>query len=89
MHLPLLKPGLFTAALMVLVEVMKELPATALLRPLGGDTLAITVWESTKDSRFDVAALPALLIVAVSLVPVILLVRLLRSSGWQEAAEGL
>ena len=88
-HLPLLKPGLFTAALMVLVEVMKELPATALLRPLGGDTLAITVWESTKDSRFDVAALPALLIVAVSLVPVILLVRLLRSSGWQEAAEGL
>ena len=37
---------------------MKELPATALLRPLGGDTLAITVWEATKDSRFDAAALP-------------------------------
>ncbi|HEX4903668.1 MAG TPA: ABC transporter permease subunit, partial [Acidimicrobiales bacterium] len=88
-HLPLLWPGMLTAALLVFVEVMKELPATALLRPLGGDTLAITVWESTKDSRFDVAALPALLIVAVSLVPVILLVRLLRSSGWQEAAEGL
>ncbi|MFP5320922.1 MAG: ABC transporter permease [Acidimicrobiia bacterium] len=88
-HLPLLRPGLLTAALLVLVEVMKELPATALLRPLGGDTLAITVWEATKDSRFDVAALPALLIVAVGLVPVILLVRLLRSSGWQEAAQGL
>jgi iron(III) transport system permease protein len=86
-HLPLLKPGLLTAALLVLVEVMKELPATALLRPLGGDTLAITVWEATKDSRFDVAALPALLIVAVGLVPVVLLVRLLRGSGWQEAAE--
>jgi iron(III) transport system permease protein len=86
-HLPLLKPGLFTAALLVLVEVMKELPATALLRPLGGDTLAITVWEATKDSRFDVAALPALLIVAVGLLPVILLVRLLRGSGWHEAAE--
>jgi len=88
-HLPLLRPGLLTAALLVLVEVMKELPATALLRPLGGDTLAITVWEATKDSRFDVAALPALLIVAVGLLPVILLVRLLRSSGWQEAAKGI
>ena len=88
-HVPLLRPGLLTAALLVLVEVMKELPATALLRPLGGDTLAITVWEATKDSRFDVAALPALLIVAVGLLPVILLVRMLRSSGWQEAAEGL
>src|SRR5699024_8257096 len=47
-HLPLLGPGMLTAALLVLVDVMKELPATALLRPLGGDTLAITVWESTK-----------------------------------------
>lgn len=86
-HLPLLRPGLLTAALLVLVEVMKELPATALLRPLGSDTLAITVWEATKDSRFDVAALPALLIVAVGLIPVILLVRLLRDEGWSAAAE--
>ena len=45
------------------------------------------MWEATKDSRFDVAALPALLIVAVGLLPVILLVQLLRTSGWQEAAE--
>ena len=86
-HLPLLRPGLVTAGLLVLVEVMKELPATALLRPLGGDTLAITVWEATKDSRFDVAALPALLIVAVGLVPVIVLVRLLRAEGWSAAAD--
>ena len=88
-HLPLLRPGILTAALLVLVEVMKELPATALLRPLGGDTLAITVWEATKDSRFDVAALPALLIVAVGLLPVILLVRLLRDEGWSAAADQL
>jgi iron(III) transport system permease protein len=86
-HLPLLGPGILAAALLVLVEVMKELPATALLRPLGGDTLAITVWEATKDSRFDTAALPALLIVAVGLVPVVLLVRLLRSDGWASAAD--
>ena len=86
-HLPLLWPGILTAGLIVLVEVMKELPVTALLRPLGGDTLAITVWEATKDSRFDAAALPALLIVAVGLLPVILLVRLLRGDGWTAAAE--
>ena len=77
-HLPLLWPGIATAALLVFVEVMKELPATALLRPLGGDTLAITVWEATKDSRFDTAALPALLIVAVGLVPVAMAIRLSR-----------
>jgi iron(III) transport system permease protein len=75
-HLPLLWPGIVTAALLVVVEVVKELPATALLRPLGRDTLAIMTWEATKDTRFDTAALPALLIVAVGLVPVVVLVRL-------------
>jgi iron(III) transport system permease protein len=77
-HLPLLWPGLATAALLVFVEVMKELPATALLRPLGGDTLAVAVWEATKDSRFDTAAMPALLIVLVGLVPVVVMTRLSR-----------
>jgi hypothetical protein len=52
-----------------------------LLRPLGGDTLAIAVWEATKESRFEVAALPALLIVAVGLVPVVFAVRLARERG--------
>ncbi|HEX6025233.1 MAG TPA: iron ABC transporter permease, partial [Solirubrobacter sp.] len=79
-HLPLLGPGILAAAMLVFVEVLKELPATALLRPLGGDTLAIAVWEATKESRFEVAALPALLIVAVGLVPVIYAVRLARES---------
>jgi iron(III) transport system permease protein len=78
-HLPLLWPGMVTAALLVFVEVMKELPATALLRPLGGDTLAVAVWEATKDSRFDAAALPALLIVVLGLVPVIMLIRMSRA----------
>jgi iron(III) transport system permease protein len=87
LHVPLLRPGLLAAALLVFVEVMKELPITALLRPLGQDTLAITVWEATKDSRLDAAALPALLIVLIGLVPVILLVRLLRTEGWTSAAE--
>jgi len=80
-HVPLLWPGVATAALLVAVEVIKELPATALLRPLGRDTLAILTWEATKDARFDVAALPALLIVAVGLLPVIVLVRLRDAGG--------
>ena len=80
-HLPLLWPGIVTAALLVFVEVMKELPATALLRPLGGDTLAIAVWEATKESRFDTAALPALLIVAVGLIPVIVMIRISRGES--------
>ncbi|HZB75273.1 MAG TPA: iron ABC transporter permease [Solirubrobacteraceae bacterium] len=84
-HLPLLWPGIVTAGLLVFVEAMKELPATALLRPLGNDTLAITVWEATKDSRFDTAALPALLIVAVGLVPVVFMIRLSRAGA---ALEG-
>jgi iron(III) transport system permease protein len=61
--------------------VIKELPATALLRPLGRDTLAIMTWEATKDSRFDTAALPALLIVLVGLVPVVVLVKLWGRPG--------
>lgn len=88
-HLPLLWPGMVTAALLVFVEVMKELPATALLRPLGGDTLAVAVWEATKDSRFDTAALPALLIVAVGLVPVVMLVRLSRRGEAMTDQPGL
>jgi iron(III) transport system permease protein len=86
-HLPLLWPAILTGALLILVEVMKELSATALLRPLGVETLSLTVWEATKDSRFETAALPALLIVALGLVPVILLVRLVRTNGWSSAAD--
>jgi iron(III) transport system permease protein len=85
-HLPLLWPGIATAALLVFVEVMKELPATALLRPLGGDTLAVAVWEATKDSRFDTAALPALLIVLVGLVPVVVMIRLSRKLALERDA---
>lgn len=75
-HLPLLRTGLLTACLLVFTEVMKELPATMLLRPLGGDTLAIEVWQATSESLFRTAALPALLIVLAGLVPVILMIRL-------------
>ena len=78
-HLPLMKTGMLTAALLVFAEVVKELPATMLLRPLGGDTLAIEVWQATTESLWETAALPAIMIVAVGLVPIVLLVR--ASSG--------
>lgn len=75
-HVPLMRAGLVTAALLVFTEVMKELPATMLLRPLGGDTLAIAVWQATGESLYETAALPALLIVLVGLLPVALMIRL-------------
>jgi iron(III) transport system permease protein len=87
-HVPLIRSGLATAALLVFVEVMKELPATLLLRPLGGDTLAIAVWQATTESLFETAALPALLIVLVGLLPVAAMIRLSGRRGAElEAAQ--
>jgi len=77
-HAPMISGALLTAALLVFTEVMKELPATLLLRPLGGDTLAVAVWQSTSESLYETAALPALLIVLVGLLPVAVLIRLSR-----------
>jgi iron(III) transport system permease protein len=87
-HVPLMRTGLATAALLIFTEVMKELPATLLLRPLGGDTLAIAVWQATSESLFETAALPALLIVLVGLLPVALMIRLSgRQHSELEAAQ--
>jgi iron(III) transport system permease protein len=79
-HLPLLRVALLSGALLVFVETIKELPATVLLRPLGGDTLATAVWQSTSESLWQAAAPPAVAIIAVALVPVIVLVRTLEHS---------
>jgi iron(III) transport system permease protein len=68
-HLPLMRGGLLTAAILVWVETMKELPATLLLRPLGLKTLAIEVWELTSESLWAEAALPAIALVLVGLAP--------------------
>jgi iron(III) transport system permease protein len=87
-HVPMMRTGLLTAALLVFVEVMKELPATLLLRPTGGDTLAIAVWQATAESLFETAALPALLIVLVGLLPVAVMIRLSgRRGGGLDAAQ--
>jgi iron(III) transport system permease protein len=74
-HLPLVRRGLLAAVLLVFVDVMKEMPATLLLRPLDVDTLAMVVWQRTAESLWEEAAVPALALVAAGLVPVVLLVR--------------
>jgi len=75
-HLPLMRGSLLTAAILVFVETMKEMPATLLLRPFGFDTLAVVVWERTAESLWAEAAVPALVIVAAGLLPVFLALRL-------------
>jgi iron(III) transport system permease protein len=72
-HLPMLRPALGAAALLVLVDSMKELPATLLLRPFNFDTLATQVFTLVSLYRYDEAGLSALTIVLVSLTPVLLL----------------
>ena len=70
-HLPLIRGGLLTAALVVFVDCMKELPATLVLRPFNFDTLATHVYQFASDELLEQSALAALLIVLVGLLPVI------------------
>lgn len=79
-HVPLLRASVFTAALLVFVDVLKELPATLLLRPFNFNTLAVRTFELAADERLADAALPALTIVLIGLVPVFLLARALDKS---------
>lgn len=71
-HMPLLRAPLATATLLVFVDVMKELPATLILRPFDFDTLATNVYTFASLGQMEDAALPALIILAVGLVPVML-----------------
>jgi iron(III) transport system permease protein len=74
-HVPLLRSSLATAALLVFVDVLKELPATFALRPFNFDTLAIEAYNLAKDERLAEAAGPSLVIVAVGMLPVILVAK--------------
>jgi iron(III) transport system permease protein len=78
-HWPLLRRSATAAALLVFVDVMKELPATLVLRPFNTDTLAVVAYQLARDERLGEAALPSLALVLVGLMPVILLSRTLRS----------
>jgi len=79
-HWPLLKRSTAAAALLVFVDVMKELPATLVLRPFNSDTLAVVAYQLARDERLGEAALPSLALVLVGLVPVVLLSRTLRAA---------
>ena len=74
-HVPLLRSTVFTALLIVFVDVLKELPATLILRPFNFNTLAVRAYELASDERLADAAVPSLMIVLVGIGPVILLSR--------------
>ena len=74
-HVPILSPSLMTAALIVFVDVMKELPATLIMRPFNYDTLAVQAFRLAADERLEGAAVPSLVIAGIGLLPVLLLCR--------------
>ena len=78
-HLPLLSRAAMAAGLLVFVDVMKELPATLVLRPFNSDTLAVVAYNFARDERLAEAALPSLAIVLAGLLPVMLLSRAMRA----------
>ena len=79
-HVPMLRGTLLTAALIVFVDVVKELPATMILRPFNFDTLAVQAYRLAADERLEQAAVPSLMIAAAGMLPVILLARAIRKS---------
>lgn len=80
-HLPLLRPSLAAAALLVFVDTMKELPATLVLRPMNFETLATWLYAEAARGTYEEGALAALLIVLAGLAPVILLARTGATQG--------
>ncbi len=74
-HVPMLKNGIFTAAVLVFVDVMKEMPITLMTRPFGWDTLAVKIFELTSEGEWQRAALPSITLVLAGLLPLVLLNR--------------
>jgi iron(III) transport system permease protein len=74
-HLPILKGGIFTAAALVFVDVMKEMPITLMTRPFGWDTLSVRIFEMTTEGQWEQAALPAVTLVLAGLLPLIFFMR--------------
>ncbi|MGY0645096.1 MAG: ABC transporter permease, partial [Paraglaciecola chathamensis] len=76
-HIPLLRASVLSAILLVFVDVLKELPATLILRPFNFNTLAVRTFELASEERLQDAAVPAIAIVLVGILPVVLLTRAL------------
>lgn len=79
-HVPIISGGLMTAGLIVFVDVMKELPATLIMRPFNFDTLAVQAYNLASDERLSQAATPSLVIVAVGILPLIIMSRAIMRS---------
>ena len=79
-HLPLLKTSFLTSIVLVISEVIKELPATLILRPFNFDTLAVSTYIYASEERMYEAAAPAIAIVLVGLIPIYFLTKTIRSS---------
>ena len=72
-HIPILKNGLFIAAMLVFVDVMKEMPITLMTRPFGWDTLAVKIFELTSEGEWKRAALPSITLIFAGLIPLMIL----------------
>ncbi|HEY6634005.1 MAG TPA: ABC transporter permease subunit, partial [Acidimicrobiia bacterium] len=72
---PLTSPGIVAGATLVFISVIKELPATLLLRPTGFETLAIRIWSSTGEGFYTRASAASLALLAVSIVPLLVMTR--------------
>ena len=79
-HMPLMKTSILTSLLLVTSEVIKELPATLILRPFNFDTLAVTTYIYASEERMYEAASPAIMIVLIGLIPIIFLSKIIRDS---------
>ena len=86
LHIPMLRGSLMTALLLVFVDVLKELPATLILRPFNFNTLAVRAYELASDERLADASYAALTIVCTGILPVILLSRSITSSRHEKTA---
>ena len=80
-HVPLMKTSFLTAALLVMSEVVKELPATLILRPFNFETLAVSTYIYAAEERMIQAASPAISIVLIGLIPIVFLSKMIRSSS--------
>lgn len=87
-HFPLARPGVAVALMLVVIDAVKELPILLLLRPFGFTTASVWVYELARENFWEKASLPALVIVAVAIVPVVVLVRQTRRSETRRASRG-
>ncbi len=87
-HLPLARPGVAVALMLVVIDAVKELPIVLLLRPFGFTTASVWVYELARENFWEKASLPALVIVAVAIAPVVVLVRQTRRSETRRASPG-